>query len=488
MTGESMKQSNQANSETSAKPVEPGKDHAPNGVDVLRFHPPITLRAMSVEALQALYEYVPTDRQDYYRKVYDERLVAQGAKGSDEHEYAVADALLRQYEELRLVPTGTKWARPSSETQAAVENGTIFDLPESLYEKTRSRTEGAPSPIVVAGLLLIGVVLFFTMFLGPMIGGSGGKIIFTPSTKTPTPSLTPVRSPTPTPLALENQDPIISSGDYNSSVAIYPVSLNVLVTDARQPRVFVVQRRQIKVSEWTYQDNPDTASMLAGLVVRPVIGIPWSEENALLFDAMHPGTKITLRMNTGTILRFDYVDSKNVQRSDTSIFNQTGPGLILILIGEHDKESGSPTAYRLAVTASYSSRQELTVENVISDGMLEPVAVATSTPTLTPTPVRRITLQMISVTTNNGVLNLKVRVINDRAEPLVVKPDMVWIVYGYAPTPLEPRIPSEGLVPFNVLPGQAVDMDIYFKYNGEPFATFGLGDDAEYRFGIQLRK
>ncbi len=227
--------------------------------------------------------------------------------------------------------------------------------------------------------------------------------------------------------------------------------------------------------------------MLAGLVVRPVIGIPWSEDNVVLFNSMLPGTKITLRMNTGTLLKFDFVDTKQVQRSDTSIFNQTGPGLILILIGEHDKDSGSPTAYRMVVTASYASRQELTVDNVISNGMFEPAVVATSTPTLTPTPVRRITVQMISVSSRSSVVDVKVRVINDRAESLTLTPEMIWIVYGYAPSPSEPRIPSEGMTPFTVLPAQAVDMDVYFKYNGEPFATFGLGDEAEYQFAIQFR-
>lgn len=476
----------------SPKKPKPQEQVSGDGEEMLRWFPPSQLLSMSSEELQALYEFVPTERQQLYRDVYDDRLTDQGAKGSDEHEYAVASALMEQYDQTRLVPVGMRWAIPSTYVREAVESGSAFEIPEAAFEK-KAAAGDKPKPIMLV-FLAIGAVLILCMFM-PMLsgGGSGGKPSGTPGTKTPTPSRTPVNSPTPTPLALEDQDNIISAGDSSSSSSggsnSYPVNLSLQLPDQYQPRVFVVQRRQVRVAEWTYADNPDTASMLAGLVIRPVLGIPWSEDNQTLFMNMSAGTRITLRMNTGAVLKFDYVNRLQVQRSDTSIFQQTGPGLILVLIGQHDEASGQPTALRWAITAAYSSRQELNNENVISAGMLEPVAVATSTPTLTPTPVRRITVQMIGSDTQDNVLRIRIRVINDRPDPLTFKPDMVWVVYGYSPQPSEPKVPSEGLKPFIVLPGQAVDLTVLFKYSGEPFGVFGIGDaDSLYRFALALRQ
>ena len=39
--------------------------------------------------------------------------------------------------------------------------------------------------------------------------------------------------------------------------------------------------------------------------VRPVIGIPWSEENESFFEDINTGTSFLLTMNTGAVLRFN---------------------------------------------------------------------------------------------------------------------------------------------------------------------------------------
>ena len=49
---------------------------------------------------------------------------------------------------------------------------------------------------------------------------------------------------------------------------------------------------------------------------------------------------------------------REVRRSDTSIFRQVSPGLVLLLIGETD-DDGLPTATRTLVTATYPPEQEL---------------------------------------------------------------------------------------------------------------------------------
>ena len=59
------------------------------------------------------------------------------------------------------------------------------------------------------------------------------------------------------------------------------------------------------------------------------------------------------------------------------------------------------------------------------------------------------------------------------------------MAFGYEGDPLQPRIPSEGLAPFHLLPDQAVDLTNYFPWNGETYASLGVGE--EYRFSIQIK-
>ena len=114
----------------------------------------------------------------------------------------------------------------------------------------------------------------------------------------------------------------------------------------------------VRAAEWNYDLNPDIASFVNGMSVRPVIGIPWSEENAAWFASMDEGAVFNLTMNTGAILRYEFAAKTEVRRSDTRIFRQVGPGLVLLLIGETDDE-GLPTATRTLVTATYPPEQEL---------------------------------------------------------------------------------------------------------------------------------
>jgi hypothetical protein len=63
-------------------------------------------------------------------------------------------------------------------------------------------------------------------------------------------------------------------------------------------------------------------------------------------------------MNTGAILRYEFAARTEVLRSDSRIFRQVGPGLVLLLIGETDAD-GMPTATRVLITATYPPEQEL---------------------------------------------------------------------------------------------------------------------------------
>ncbi|NJL55510.1 hypothetical protein HC928_10180 [bacterium] len=312
-------------------------------MDVLRYHPLEELRALSLSELHALWELVPTDRQRAYKAAYEREVRTAGAVGSDELERQVAAELLKRYDEAALVPVGSRWARTPGRVQEAAQQNVVLDAPEDEVKPA----SGKPSPKMLLAVGLAALLFFGFMFARLLGERSSDEAEATPEVSlTPTPLV----SPTPTPLALEAQDDVIQGGDSGREVA-YPVNLQVILPEGDAPRVWVVQRRRVQASEWRFDLNPDTASFVNGMSVRPVIGIPWSEENESFFDDIDAGTSFLLTMNTGAVLRFEFDDRREVRRSETSIFRQVSPGLVLLLIGETDAD-GLPTATRTLVTAT----------------------------------------------------------------------------------------------------------------------------------------
>jgi len=325
-------------------------------METLGYHSIEQLRGLSLSEIHALWELVPTDRQRAYKAAYEREVRTAGAVGSDELERQVAAELLKRYDEAALVPVGSRWARTPGRVQEAAQQNVVLDAPE---DEVRPAS-GKPSPKVMLAVGLA-ALLFFGFMLTRLLGGrSSGNVEVTPDVSlTPTPLV----SPTPTPLALEAQDDVIQGGDSGREVA-YPVNLQVILPEGNAPRVWVVQRRRVQASEWRFDLNPDTASFVNGMSVRPVIGIPWSEENETYFDDIGVGASFLLTMNTGAVLRFEFDDRREVRRSETSIFRQVSPGLVLLLIGEMD-DDGLPTATRTLVTATYPPEQELSRDGQI---------------------------------------------------------------------------------------------------------------------------
>ncbi|MCB9452371.1 MAG: hypothetical protein H6672_13120 [Anaerolineaceae bacterium] len=319
-------------------------------MDVLRYHTLEELRGLSLSELHALWELVPTDRQRAYKAAYEREVRTAGAVGSDELERQVAAELLKRYDEAALVPVGSRWARTPGRVQEAAKQNVVLDAPEDEVKPA----SGKPSPKIILAVGLA-AILFFGLMFTRLLDGRSSEDAEVTAEVSPTP--TPLVSPTPTPLALEAQDDVIQGGDSGREVA-YPVNLQVILPDGDAPRVWVVQRRRVQASEWRFDLNPDTASFVNGMSVRPVIGIPWSEENESFFDDIGAGTSFLLTMNTGAVLRFEFDDRREVRRSETSIFRQVSPGLVLLLIGETDAD-GLPTATRTLVTATYPPEQEL---------------------------------------------------------------------------------------------------------------------------------
>ncbi len=325
-------------------------------MDVLRYHNLEALRGLSLSELHALWELVPTDRQRAYKAAYEREVRTAGAVGSDELEQQVTAELIKRYDEAALVPVGSRWARTPGRVQEAAQQNVVLDAPEDEVRPV----SGKPSPKVMIAVGLA-ALLFFGFMLTRLLGGRSTSDVET--TPEVSPTQTPLVSPTPTPLALEAQDDVIQGGDNGREVA-YPVNLQVILPDDDTPRVWVVQRRRVQASEWRFDLNPDTASFVNGMSVRPVIGIPWSEENESFFDDIDTGTSFLLTMNTGAVLRFEFDDRREVRRSETSIFRQVSPGLVLLLIGETDAD-GLPTATRTLVTATYPPEQELSRDGEI---------------------------------------------------------------------------------------------------------------------------
>jgi hypothetical protein len=443
--------------------------------DSLRYHTLQELRALSLDELRALWELVPTDRQRAYRAAYDREVKTAGAEGSDAKERKIALALLKRYHDAALVPIGLRWARAPKRVQDAAERGAGFDSPE---DKTAAKS-GKPSSAVLAviGVLMIGMIALLLLR-----GGNNGDVESTPEADV---TATLPGGITPTPLALEAQDEVIEGGD-TSRAPFYPINLQITVPGEVIPRVWVVQRRAVRASEWNFDSNPDTASFLNGMSVRPVIGIPWSEDNAAWFTQIADGAEFRLQMNTGAILTFAFEDKREVRRSDTGIFRQVNPGLVLLLLGETDAE-GLPTGTRTLVTAAYPVEQELGRMGELIGVLAQPVIAVTPTPlpTATPTliPFIGLDVQIVSVTTSEGQITTRLRLYNGGNSSVPITPDDLWLALGYAESPPGPRTPAEGLTPFDLLPGQAADIMLIWLWQGEPYASLGIG---AYRFALQF--
>ncbi len=444
------------------------------------YHTVDELRALSIDELRALWELVPTDRQHHYQTVYQREVRINGAAGSDALEQQVVTALIQRYQDGALVPIGARWARTPARIQDAARQGEAHVAPEEEFTP--------PAPKKTQALLIFGGAGVFLVFFVFMLLSRGGDNEPEPTEAVNlsghvTPTLR--HTPSPTPIALEEQDVIIRDGVRDRAPA-YPVNLQILPAGQTQPRVFVVQRRKVELSEWQYDPNPDTASFLHGLSVRPVIGVPWSPQNEALFQSLGPGSIFSLRLNTGAVQQFQFASKTQVSRSDTGAFRQVEPGLVLVLIGERD-ERGAPTATRSLILATYPPEQELSRGDMLAAELVElPQVDMTPTPdapTATPIPARDLLhVEMISVETVPGRISIRLRAYNGQPEPVDLCPEDFAIAFGYAPRPPGPWTTADGLEPFTLLPGQAVDLMPHWAWAGEPYAMLRVG---VYRYAVQ---
>ncbi|MAU12439.1 MAG: hypothetical protein CL607_21625 [Anaerolineaceae bacterium] len=298
------------------------------------------------------WDAVPAERQAYYRRVYQRELQKANATLDDAAELRVLRQLIAAYKQQSLVPVGTRWAIvPDHIRQAAREQ---HEMPpeESLIQPVRS---GVPRLLGLLLLPLAGLVILF--LVTTFSGGDDSSAVALDITPSMTATATPAISPTPTPLALEEADRVIRDGEPLSK-DYYPVLLQIYPPDATRSRVFVVQERSVETADWRFDPNPDVASWVSGLIVRPVLGIPFSDENAAFMESLQPGTRFELQMNTGAVLTFLYENTQEVVRQTSSIFQQVTPGLALVLIGEYAPD-GLLTDKRTVILARYEAGNEI---------------------------------------------------------------------------------------------------------------------------------
>jgi len=340
-----------------------GKAVTSTGGREFAYHSRDELAQLSDEALAALSESIPGEAADMLRRRYRSILKEKGITG-DAQELAIIGQYQDRYTYEGLVPVVKGWVKVSPSKRHAF----IHETDEAGDDEDIRLPSSTGRRWLLMGLFMVGA--FGLIFLMGRLASRGNRasaaaltpIVTASPTHTPTPVFTP--TPTATPLALLESDRFINSGD-EAHQRFYPVFLQVALPGTESPRVFVVQQRLVDTAEWSFETNPDVVSWISGMLIRPVIGVPFSETNQELFDSLVPDTRFKLRMNTGQELDFVYRESHQVGREDTRLFQQTEPGLVFVLIGETD-EFSMPTASRQVIIADYVAQQEMQTLGVAS--------------------------------------------------------------------------------------------------------------------------
>ena len=325
------------------------------GGEAFTYLEPGVVEAMSLAEVEAVWDLVPTEDRDYLLRRYRRSLKQHGV-ASDEAEIQLADAYLQRYQYEGLVPAGEQWVRISASRRQQLKRGETDSAdPDD--------DEGRGIPWMGIAVVVFGVLLL--LFVVPRLlnrdrtAGVASADLTPTSSPTHTETASAVPTVTPTPIALVESDTFIAAGAGRNR-AFFPVQLQVRRPDDDQPRVFIVQERVIELTEWSFDPNPDVASWISDTLVRPVLGVPFSEENEVLMRSLGEGTQFVLRMNTGVELRYRFTSGAKVGREDTALLRQDEPGVVLVLIGEVGDDS-LPTSERIIVTGSYDTGTEVDV-------------------------------------------------------------------------------------------------------------------------------
>jgi hypothetical protein len=423
------------------------------------------LAQLSLAELQALWDNVQTEDQAYLVRVF-EREASKRQIVEDLDESQMAHYFLQQYQTLGFVPAGDVWLKIPPDIREQYKHG-VVDAPDE--NATASTTTSFPRWLMLLAIPFVCLMVFALMrMLG---GGSDSEGVTLLATNTPTstatlsPTPTPTLLPSLTPFALSGFDDAIAAGE-RANRRYYPVQLQIFPSPDAQPRVFIVQQTSIRVAEWQYDPNPDVVSWLGGLLIRPVLGVPFSTANLELFRSLNEQSVFVVTMNTGDILQFTFAQQQQVLRTSTHIFQQTAPGLVLALIGETARD-GTPTDVRYVVLADYPAEQEL--------GALPAVTPATPTPTATPAPPTSadVQVQLGRISVDDATLRVRLTISNPTAHDIDLQPSDFTLILGYIPQPQGISVQAD-IAPFTLPANTRQGITLMFPYNGEGYATLTI--------------
>lgn len=108
----------------------------------------------------------------------------------------------------------------------------------------------------------------------------------------------------------------------------------------------------VEKGNWIPTAEIERAEWVYGTLVNYVIGLPASQENSDMLQAMSEADEIVIDLSNGQTLTFRYTGRQFVSAGSTDIFAQSRPGLTLVLLGDNNNQ-------RVVVNASYVADSEV---------------------------------------------------------------------------------------------------------------------------------
>ncbi len=97
---------------------------------------------------------------------------------------------------------------------------------------------------------------------------------------------------------------------------------------------------------WAISADSANGEWVFGSLVNYLVGLPGTQENKDLLQALSEADKITVEKSDGQTLEFKFGERKLVAPDDKGVFTQQRPGLTLLLLGADGEQ-------RMVVTADY---------------------------------------------------------------------------------------------------------------------------------------
>lgn len=185
-----------------------------------------------------------------------------------------------------------------------------------------------------------------------------------------------IRSLNDDPVAADNPTPFPTDGltivQQGSDVLVVGISdsttISVTLDSPTLLRLggqdFPVQAQKISgdgIWSAAFDEESETAVWVYGSIVNYLVGLPASEQNRAMLEAMTPGDQMVLTTQQGLTYAFEFEGRNLVPAGNRDVFSQFNPGITLLLLGEDGEE-------RLVVNGRYI---ESTATNDSSSGIIQ---------------------------------------------------------------------------------------------------------------------